>query len=578
MRRLLRYLIIRKKLLLIAFTMILIGSFLDLIGPILLKVALDEYILKGKTDGLLTIGFFYILVFIFSGITAFLRIWLLSVVGHSALYELRKDAFDHLQTLGMDYFDDEATGEIMARLTNDIDRLEPILSGEVLFALSSVVMIVAMFGVMLSLSPILTLIFLLVIPLIIISAYLQRNIVRPRWRKWRDIQGEVTTSMTENISGVRISQSFARRENNVSEFDELNWKFYQAEMSAIKAEALIWPSYGLWGALATVLILYLGGSMVLNEEAGITAGVLVLFVSYQFRLLQPITILSGIYSQLQTAFASMERIVMLQDRPSSIQESSEAATLECTEGEVEFQNVNFRYNSTTEPVLDNFSLKIEAGETIAIVGETGAGKTTLANLIPRFYDIQGGSVLIDNQDIREVSLSSLRQNIGVVLQEPFLFSESIRKNLCYGREASDDELQQVLRLVGAEFVYNLPKGLGTIVGERGGRLSMGQRQLISFARALIANPRILVLDEATSSIDPQAELRIQRALSKILKNRTSIIIAHRLSTVRAADRIIVLDGGKIVEEGSYEGLLDQKGRFYELHQLQFWNSNSQSPS
>jgi ABC-type multidrug transport system fused ATPase/permease subunit len=309
--------------------------------------------------------------------------------------------------------------------------------------------------------------------------------------------------------------------------------------------------------------------MTLETQGAVTVGSLVLFILYLNSFLEPLVIIAGLYALIQTSFSAFERIVILLDTPLSVAEKIDAEPLDCHSGKITLNKVTFSYGEGESMVLDDFDLSIHPNECIAIVGETGSGKTTIISLISRLYDIQEGSIQIDGQDIRNVTLSSLRKSVGVVLQEPFLFSESVKYNLCYGKEASNEEIKEVLKLVSAEFVYDLPEDFDTKVGERGGWLSMGQRQLISFARALITNPKIILLDEATSSIDPQAELRIQRALSKMLENRTSIIIAHRLSTVRAADRIIVIDKGKIIEEGTFDELLALKGEFFSLYKLQF---------
>ncbi|MFX0209086.1 MAG: ABC transporter ATP-binding protein, partial [Candidatus Hodarchaeota archaeon] len=520
-------------------------------------------------QGILLIGLLYVGIIFVNGFTIFARIWILSIVGQNAICQLRHDSFEKIQNLGMDYFDDTPLGETMARLTSDLDNMDDLLSGQVLFAISSLAMVIGMILVMLSISPILSIILLSTIPLIIIVAYLRRRLERPKWKEWRKVYGDLTAFMAENIAGARISLSFARQEINQKEFEKHNKAFVDAHMNGIKYAGILWPLISVFSALGTVLILYFGAMMILENKAGITAGVLVLFMTYQAQFIRPITLLTNLYGTIQTSFASYERVVTLQDKESSITEMENPKELKCIEGQVEFRNVGFSYKPELPRVLNDFNLRIKPNECLAIVGETGSGKTTITRLLSRFYDYQEGQILIDDQDIRNVTLSSLRQCTGVVLQEPFLFSGSIRYNLCYGKEIPEDELWQILNVIGATFVYDLPDGLDTEVGERGTRLSMGQRQLVAFARALVADPKVLILDEATSSIDSQAELRIQKALTRLLKNRTSIIIAHRLSTVRAADRIIVLDKGKIVEEGTFNELISLRKRFYEFYIMQF---------
>ncbi|MFX0093767.1 MAG: ABC transporter ATP-binding protein, partial [Candidatus Hodarchaeota archaeon] len=569
LKKLLPYLIQNKLLLSLGFLGIIIGAIFDVVGPYLVKLMIDEYIPLNDKNEVVFIGLVYFGVIILNGITVFLRIWLLSIVGENAIYQLRHDSFVKIQDLGMDYFDKTPSGEIMARLTNDLDNMNELLSGQVLFALSSLGMIAGMMLVMFFISPLLTVILFSTIPLIFMVAYLRRRIERPKWRNWRKAYGNLTAFMQENIAGARISLSFARQKVNQTDFEKYSQAFTDTHMNAISTAAVLWPLLGVFSALATVLILYFGGIMALNEESGITAGVLVLFMIYQTQFIRPVTLLTNLYGTIQTSFASYERIVTLQQTKLSIVECENAKTLNCTEGNVEFRNVGFSYKPELPRVLENFNLTIQPNECLALVGETGSGKTTIIRLLSRMYDFQEGQILIDSQDIQILTLESLRQCIGVVLQDPFLFSETIRYNLCYGKKIPEERLWKVLNSIGATFVYDLPNSLDTVVGEKGSRLSMGQRQLVAFARALVVDPKVLILDEATSSIDPQTELRIQKALTQLLKNRTSIIIAHRLSTVRAADRIIVLDQGKIVEEGSFDELLLKKGRFYEYYQIQF---------
>ncbi len=569
MKRLLYYLFQDRQLLYLGLLGIVIGAIFDVIGPYFIKLIVDEYIPLDDRQGILLIGLLYVGIIFLNGLTIFARIWILSIVGQNAICQLRHDSFEKIQNLGMDYFDDTPLGETMARLTSDLDNMDDLLSGQVLFAISSLAMVIGMIFVMLSISPILSVILLSIIPLIIMVAYLRRRLERPKWKEWRKVYGNLTAFMAENIAGARISLSFARQEINQKEFEKHNEAFVDAHMNGIKYAGILWPLISVFSALGTVLILYFGAMMILETKAGITAGVLILFLTYQTQFIRPVTLLTNLYGTIQTSFASYERVVTLQDKKSSITEIESPKELKCIEGQVEFRNVGFSYKTDLPRVLNGFNLKIKPDECLAIVGETGSGKTTITRLLSRFYDYQEGEILIDNQDIREVTLSSLRQCTGVVLQEPFLFSESIRYNLCYGKEIPEDELWQILNVIGATFVYDLPDGLDTEVGERGTRLSMGQRQLVAFARALVADPKVLILDEATSSIDSQAELRIQKALTKLLKNRTSIIVAHRLSTVRAADRIIVLDKGEIVEEGTFNELISLRRRFYEFYSMQF---------
>ncbi|MFX0164119.1 MAG: ABC transporter ATP-binding protein [Promethearchaeota archaeon] len=568
-KRMLKYLFIHKKLMSIALIMMIIQTIFFALGPYMIKIILDNYITQRKRAEFLIVGFLYLVVVILRIIPMYVQRWLLFIAGEKTIHDLRRDTYEKLQDISMEYFDKTPAGDSLARMTSDIASIQPILSGEFMMAFSSLFMVIGGLIVCLSISLPLTLLTISLFPVIIIFAIFQRRFVRKKWDEYREFNAKYISSMAEEISGARVSQSFARYEYNRLDFDELNEEYYQKGLTAFRWSSIFSPFYETYTKLTIVLVLFVGGSMTLQTQGALTVGSLVLFILYLNSFLEPLMIIAGLYGLIQTSFSAFERIIILLDTPLLITKNVDAKPLDCHSGKIDLNKATFSYGEGESMVLDNFDLSIQPNECIAIVGETGSGKTTLISLISRLYDIQEGSIQIDGQDIRDVTLSSLRKSIGVVLQEPFLFSESVRYNLCYGKEASNEEIRNVLKLISAEFVYDLPNGLDTKVGERGGWLSLGQRQLISFARALITNPKIILLDEATSSIDPQAELRIQRALSKMLENRTSIIIAHRLSTVRAADRIIVLERGKIIEEGTFDELLAQKGEFYTLYKLQF---------
>jgi ATP-binding cassette subfamily B protein len=568
-KRMLRYLFFHKKLMLIAILMMIIQTVFFALGPYFVKVMLDNYIIQNRILEFLWIWFLYFIVIVINFIPLYIRRRVLFIAGEHTIYRLRRDTYVKLQDNSMDYFDKTPVGDSIARMTSDIASVQPILSGEFLMAFSSLFMLIGGLFVCFLISLPLTLVTMSIFPVIIVFAIFQRRFVRNKFDDYRNFNAKYITSIAESISGARVSQSFARAEHDRSDFDKINEEYYKKGLSAFHWSAIFNPFYQTYMKLTVVIVLLVGGSLTLKTQGVLTVGSLVLFILYLNQFIDPLLIITGIYSLIQTSLSAFERIVILLDTPSSILEIVDAKALSCNKGKIDFNNVTFSYDEGETMVLDNFSLSIQPNECIAIVGETGSGKTTIISLIPRLYDIQAGSILIDDQDIRNVTFSSLRKYIGVVLQDPFLFSESVRFNLCYGKDASNEEIKRVLNLISANFVYDLTDGLDTKVGERGGWLSLGQRQLISFARALITNPKIILLDEATSSVDPQAELKIQRALSKMLKNRTSIIIAHRLSTVRAADRIIVLDKGKIIEEGTFDELLSQKGEFYNLYKLQF---------
>ncbi|MFW9995945.1 MAG: ABC transporter ATP-binding protein [Candidatus Odinarchaeota archaeon] len=569
-RRTLPYLFVRKDLMMLAFIMILVGAVTDLTAPYLVSQVIDKFVLVKQKNGVLLIGVLYFGLLIIGNVTIFLRVWVLGMIGQSAIYKLRRDTFDHVQDLSMDYFDDVPLGDTMSRLTSDLDQVEVVLSGTVLTALSSLLTVAGMFVVLFYFSSLLTVLTMFTVPLVITITVLRRKVERPRWLHWRKVRAKNTSVMAEHISGARLSLSFSREESNIQEYERVNRDFFEATLHAIRVTVILAPVSSTFIAIGSVIVILFGSMIILSQPAvmtGITIGTLFLFITYQGMFFTPVTILTNLYGQVQIAFTSLERIFKLQDRKSSVKEKQEVKPLECSAGKIEFKDVGFAYKENKSRVLDKFSLDIRSKETLAIVGATGSGKTTIARLISRFYEISEGELLIDGQDIRNVTIDSLRKAVGVVLQEPFLYSETIRYNLTYGKDMEDEELLKIASLIGATFVYDLPKALDTVVGERGNRLSMGQRQLISFARAIVADPRILILDEATSSVDQQSEQQIQKALKKMLKNRTSIIIAHRLSTVRDADRIIVLDKGKIVEDGTFNELMEKKGQFHELYSI-----------
>ncbi|MCY3413145.1 MAG: ABC transporter ATP-binding protein [Candidatus Heimdallarchaeota archaeon] len=573
-QRLSRYIFNSKITLAAVLCIITLDVFIQLGLPLIIAEVLDLTVESSDFRLFTWLMLAYAGLFLISRVDQFLGIYGLGIIGENAVYALRKDTFESLQYLSQDYYDDTPTGDTISRLTNDLDSMNPLLSGQVLYALLSLVTFIGTLVIMFSINWILTLMALISVPLFIPLSYVQKNILRPKWKTVRESISKVSASMTENIMGAKVSTAFARADLNQSEFGEVNDGLAEDFYDFIKKNAYANGVYEVFGSLMRALILLAGAMLVYyNQESGITVGVLMIFLLYIGNMLQPLHILSSLFGQLQSALASFERIILLIDEEPSVKESDDAFDLVITDGAIEMKNVTFKYNTSESNVIEAFNLSIHPMEKLAIVGATGSGKTTLSNLISRLYEIQDGEISIDGQNIQDVTLQSLRGSVGVVLQDPVLVKESIRYNLCYGKDVSDDELEKILKLVGAEFVFDLPEGLDTIVGERGTRFSLGQRQLLSFARALVPDPKILLLDEATSSIDPQAELRIQKAMSTMLKNRTSIIIAHRLSTVKQADRVIVLDKGKIIEEGSFSELLQQKGEFYQLYKLQIGNGN-----
>ena len=568
-RRLWKYFIQNNRYLLSVIFFMLLAIGITVYLPLIASMIIDDAIGKNNLNLLYLLVGTYLGLVTISMIIEYIARYFIAIIGESAKLNLRKDVFVKIQSHSQDYFDDTPTGDTVSRITNDISSMGGILSGNVIFTIIQVFQIIGMVIVMLQKSLILTGFSVIIIPLSIVSMWLHRKFMRSEYKIVRREVGEVSAAITENIQGVRVSAAFARMDENTKEFEEINNRFGQTLYRYYRNVAFVGPISPMLTIITITLVLISGTLLIDGGAEGITIGVLYLFIIYTQRLANPVIQISAVFNQIQNAFGAFERILTLIDAPSSITESENAYDLDISDAAIEMKNVVFSYKKDSAKILENFNLTINPGETIAIVGSTGAGKSTIPKIISRLYDIQSGKVLIDNQDIREVTLTSIRNNIGVVLQEPILYSDSIRNNLLLAKQVDDQKLQSILQLVGAEFVFDLEKGLDTVVGERGSRLSLGQKQLISFARALVHDPKILFLDEATSSIDSQAELRIQRAMDEMLKDKTSIIIAHRLSTVKKADRIIVLSKGQIIEQGSFGNLIKQEGYFYELYKMQF---------
>ena len=574
--KLAKYLFMNRLFIIIAFATLVLEVVFGVLLPFLSSIIIDEYILKEVLEGYTIIIFLYFSFYVLSTVFGFIGGYLFSLMGENAVYELRKDTFDTIQSLSIDYFDETATGDTISRMTNDLDQMQPILSGQIVHSIFSFILVVCMFLILFTISPALTILSLISLPIILGTLYVNNKYVRPRRETVNKKIAKVSASMTENIMGAKVSKSYAREELNIKDFKVVNDDYINEYLGWYKIGMIFFPLFLLYSLLMLFFILTFSSVVIyLQLDLGLTIGTIYLFIVYSQRFFGPISNLSFIYSQSQTALAAFSRINTLNERESSVPDSPSAKELIVSKGEIIFENVAFRYNKVENHVLDQFNLFIRPNEKIAIVGATGSGKSTIANLLIRLYEINEGCIVIDNQDIQNVTKESLRSTISMVPQDPFLFSESIRYNLCYAieNECTDEILKNVLILVGAEFVFQFEDGLNTNVGERGCNLSMGQRQLLTFARALLKDPKILILDEATSSIDPQTELQIQKAMDKMLQNRTSIIIAHRLSTVTKADRIIVIDQGKIVEDGTFKELLDNKGEFFDLYRLQIKNNN-----
>ena len=553
---------------LVSVALMLLYTVLNLANPFLIGVAIDQFIGHNDLRGLAITGIVLIIVNVLMWQAQYWQVWSMSWAGQQILYNLSSDMFTHLQSLSLSFYDRTQIGRVMSRLQSDIDVLESMLSSGLLSMLGSLVSLVGIIIAMLAMNITLALLSFTVLPIMFVIAAFWQRFAQRSFRRTRAAISVVNATLQENITGMRVIQSLAREERNRDEFDELNAYNRDTNLEASRIAALILPLVEVVAAMAIAITVLYGG--VLVSQGSLKVGVLVAFTLYINRFFDPIREISQQYSQLQRAGVAAERIFQILETPVEIKDKPGAEELPQIHGEVEFRDVTFGYNRDL-PVLRDFNLHMKAGQTVAIVGPTGAGKSTIAGLLARFYDIQQGAVLVDGHDVRDVTQHSLRSQIGVVLQEPFLFTGTIRDNIRYGRlEAADEEVAEAARAVGVhDLITQLPEGYNTLIRERGRNLSVGQRQLISFARALLADPRILILDEATANIDTFTELLVQQALKRLLHGRTALVIAHRLSTIKGADNIVVLQGGRIVEQGTHAELLQRNGIYASLYAMGF---------
>lgn len=567
-RRLLSYFKPYKWYIVLAISLTLFTSALAAVRPRLTPIAIDEMIGNKNLPGLQMIVLILIGTIILQGAIQYGMTYLTSWIGQKIIYDLRKKIYEHTINLNLQFFDKNPIGRLVTRVTNDVEVLYEVFSSGLVTAFGDILTIVWILYFMFSLDIELTLVTLAVLPFLIYATSVFRKAVRNSYRKIRVLIASINTYIQEHITGISVVQLFGKERRTVEEFEKINREHTEENKRSILYYALFFPVVELLGAAAVGTIIWYGGGQVIQKA--ITVGVIISFVQYTEMFFRPIRDLAEKYNILQTAMASSERIFELLDTKNPVLDSEAPIKDTKVKGNIDFKNVWFAYNND-EYVLKNITFNFKEGEKIAIVGHTGAGKTTIINLINRFYDVSKGEIKIDGINIKDFKQKDLRSNIGIVLQDVFLFSGDIRYNIDLGnKEITEETIQKAIDNTGLrKFIDDLPDGINHKVNERGTTFSVGQRQLISFARALAYNPRILVLDEATSSVDTETEILIQSAIQKLIEGRTSIIIAHRLSTIQSCDKIIVMHKGEVKEMGNHQELLNKKGLYYKLYQLQY---------
>src|SRR5437667_6660637 len=583
MRRLLKYMKPYRWRVGLALALVAVVTPLELAPPAIFQKAIDGYLVPAMNQafpeskawmGVVWLSLLFLAVLSFDFLAQYVQIRIMQRVGQQTMYDMRREIFGHMQRLPMSYFDRNPVGRLVTRVTTDVDALNDLFAAGVITMINDLFLLVVMAVLLFRIDVRLALDTLAVLPGILIVTFVFRHFVREANRKIRTAIARINAFLQEYISGMHVVQLFNREHKAMAEFERRNRDNMLAWRDAILAYALFYPAVEFLSFATIALIFWAGGMRILGGT--LTLGVLTAFTMYAQRFFRPIQDLSEKFNILQSAMAASERIFKLLDEPVTIESSADAQRLTAARGEIEFRNVWFSYRNIAELadeawVLRDVSFRISPGQTFAIVGHTGAGKTTLISLLLRFYDIQRGQILLDGKDIRTIQLQDLRRQFGIVLQDPFLFTGTIETNVRLGTQHIENAtVERALEEVGlGEFIRSLSNGAATGVNERGSTLSVGQRQLINFARALAHNPRFLILDEATSSVDTKTELQIREALSRLLSGRTALVIAHRLSTIQYADRILVFHKGRLREQGAHQELLAQRGIYFRLYQLQY---------
>jgi ATP-binding cassette subfamily B multidrug efflux pump len=575
MKRLLKYVKPYWRQVAISVFLVIVLAVLNPLRPYITKFAIDDYILKSNYVGLAKLSLLLFGLLLVQGVIQYLLNYTTEWIGHKTIFDLRMEIFSHLQRLALKFFDRNPTGRLVTRVTNDVESLNEMYSSGIVLVFGDIFTIIGILYFMFKLSFELSLVTLSVLPLLFYATFLFRKKAREAYREVRTLIARINAFLQEHFSGISVVQVFNREVEEFRKFDQINSKYRDANIKSIFYYAVFFPVVELISAIGIALIIWYGGGEVVKGT--VTIGVLISFIQYTEMFFRPVRDLSEKYNIFQTAMASAERIFKLLDTKIFIKQPENPVKLEKVRGEIEFRNVWFKYKDDSDGlsdedwILKNVSFKINAGEKVAIVGATGSGKSTIINLIGKFYEVQRGQILIDGIDIKDIDERDLRKHIAIVLQDVMLFSGDILTNITLGNEKIPfEKVVESARLIGADkFIEKLPKGYFEAVHERGANFSVGERQLISFVRALVYDPKILVLDEATSSVDVETEYIVQKAIDKLLENRTAIIIAHRLSTIQNSDRIIVLHKGEVREIGTHMELLEKKGIYYRLYQLQY---------